>query len=192
MNPPTRFCSVGQADWDAVVIGAGPAGSLAARQLARAGPASCWSSAASSPVAKVCGGCLNASAPRNARRRGAATRRRRCDSATIAASGDRREGRPHPPSSWGRDLPVGPQHTRLRMAAEEAGATFCFREPHAQIGPLEFIREGGASHNAGWRFLSVNARVVLVAAWAWDRATAGQRLRVLHENRPPRPAGRWM
>src|SRR5262249_58057061 len=49
--------------WDAVVVGAGPAGSLAARQLARAGLGVLLVDRASFPRWKVCGCCLRAGAP---------------------------------------------------------------------------------------------------------------------------------
>jgi flavin-dependent dehydrogenase len=45
--------------WDVVVIGAGPAGSLAARQLARHGLRTLLVEAKRFPRFKVCGGCLN-------------------------------------------------------------------------------------------------------------------------------------
>lgn len=48
--------------WDAVVIGAGPAGSIAAHSLARIGHSVLLVDRARFPRAKVCGGCLNARA----------------------------------------------------------------------------------------------------------------------------------
>ena len=45
--------------WDAIVIGAGPAGAIAAQQLARRGAATLLVERHSFPRAKVCGGCLN-------------------------------------------------------------------------------------------------------------------------------------
>ena len=45
--------------WDAIVIGAGPAGAIAAQQLARQGAATLLVERHSFPRAKVCGGCLN-------------------------------------------------------------------------------------------------------------------------------------
>jgi flavin-dependent dehydrogenase len=47
--------------WDAVVVGAGPAGSLAARQLARSGLSVLLVDRQRFPRWKVCGGCLNPS-----------------------------------------------------------------------------------------------------------------------------------
>jgi len=49
-------------DWDAIVIGAGPAGSIAARELARRGVDVLLVDKAMFPRAKVCGCCLNRSA----------------------------------------------------------------------------------------------------------------------------------
>lgn len=48
--------------WDAVVVGAGPAGATAARELARRGRAVLLVDRASFPRPKVCGCCLNGSA----------------------------------------------------------------------------------------------------------------------------------
>ncbi len=45
--------------WDALVIGAGPVGALAARQIASAGPRTLLVDAKTFPRHKVCGGCLN-------------------------------------------------------------------------------------------------------------------------------------
>lgn len=45
--------------WDAVVVGAGPAGSMAARELARRGAGVLLVDKARFPRYKVCGGCLN-------------------------------------------------------------------------------------------------------------------------------------
>lgn len=49
-------------DWDAVVVGAGPAGSVAARELARRGARVLLLDRARFPRMKVCGSCLNAAA----------------------------------------------------------------------------------------------------------------------------------
>jgi flavin-dependent dehydrogenase len=56
---PRTALSVANVEWDAMVIGAGPAGSLAARQLALAGLRTLLVDAKSFPRQKVCGGCLN-------------------------------------------------------------------------------------------------------------------------------------
>lgn len=46
--------------WDVLVVGAGPSGAMAARELARAGASILLVDQASFPRRKVCGGCLNA------------------------------------------------------------------------------------------------------------------------------------
>jgi flavin-dependent dehydrogenase len=48
--------------WDVIVVGGGPAGGLAAHELARAGLATLLVERARMPRAKVCGGCLDADA----------------------------------------------------------------------------------------------------------------------------------
>ena len=56
--------------WDAVVVGAGPAGAMAARELARRGAAVLLVDKARFPRYKVCGGCLNPRALRVLHRAG--------------------------------------------------------------------------------------------------------------------------
>ncbi len=57
-------------DWDAVVIGAGPAGSVTARELARLGSRVLLVDKATFPRTKVCGCCLNGAAARTLARLG--------------------------------------------------------------------------------------------------------------------------
>src|SRR5438094_692900 len=45
--------------WDVIAVGAGPAGALAARELARRGAAVLLVDRAAFPRRKVCGGCVN-------------------------------------------------------------------------------------------------------------------------------------
>ena len=64
--------------WDAVVVGAGPAGSVAARELARRGVSVLLVDKATFPRAKVCGCCLNAAALDTLAKIGLADLPRRC------------------------------------------------------------------------------------------------------------------
>ncbi len=58
------------AKWDAVVVGAGPAGAIAARQLGQRGASVLLVDRAAFPRSKVCGCCVNASALRTLERIG--------------------------------------------------------------------------------------------------------------------------
>jgi hypothetical protein len=56
---PTLTLSAAAALWDVIIVGAGPAGSITARELARAGLQTLLVDQAAFPRDKVCGGCLN-------------------------------------------------------------------------------------------------------------------------------------
>ncbi|MDR3635283.1 MAG: NAD(P)/FAD-dependent oxidoreductase [Isosphaeraceae bacterium] len=60
MTPATLSLDVARgSSWDAIILGAGPAGSLAARQLAREGARTLLVDKRAFPRDKVCGACLN-------------------------------------------------------------------------------------------------------------------------------------
>lgn len=59
MNATTTLAAAAGETWDAVVIGAGPAGALAAHGLAKQGLRVLLVDARAFPRSKVCGGCLN-------------------------------------------------------------------------------------------------------------------------------------
>ncbi|HVK09715.1 MAG TPA: FAD-dependent monooxygenase, partial [Gemmataceae bacterium] len=62
VEPTTTVEDAAERVWDAAVVGAGPAGSVAARELARRGLAVLLIDRAAFPRPKVCGCCLNNSA----------------------------------------------------------------------------------------------------------------------------------
>jgi flavin-dependent dehydrogenase len=59
LEPTIEPSAAGRRLWDAVVVGAGPAGAMAARELARRGASVLVVDRARFPRFKVCGGCLN-------------------------------------------------------------------------------------------------------------------------------------
>lgn len=59
MSPTLEPAEAARRLWDAVVVGAGPAGAMAARELARHGASVLVVDRARFPRYKVCGGCLN-------------------------------------------------------------------------------------------------------------------------------------
>lgn len=63
-EPTLDLATAAAAAWDVIVIGAGPAGAVAARQIAMHGCRTLLVDKAVFPRRKVCGGCLNASALR--------------------------------------------------------------------------------------------------------------------------------
>src|ERR1700677_277618 len=62
IDPTLDLTAAAQCRWDMIVIGAGPAGAVAARELARRGKTGLLVDKNSFPRTKVCGCCLNASA----------------------------------------------------------------------------------------------------------------------------------
>ncbi|RMF81503.1 MAG: FAD-binding protein, partial [Planctomycetota bacterium] len=69
--------------WDVLVVGAGPAGALAARQLAKGGASVLLVDQARFPRFKVCGGCLNASALASLTACGLGDVPQQCDAPTL-------------------------------------------------------------------------------------------------------------
>src|SRR3974390_482996 len=62
IEPTLSVETAGNDVWDAIVIGAGPAGAVAGRQSALAGGRLLLVDAKAFPRAKVCGACLNSRA----------------------------------------------------------------------------------------------------------------------------------
>jgi menaquinone-9 beta-reductase len=59
VDPTTDLVAAAGRRWDAIVVGAGPAGAMAARELARRGTQALLVDRTRFPRYKVCGGCLN-------------------------------------------------------------------------------------------------------------------------------------
>jgi flavin-dependent dehydrogenase len=111
--------------WDVVVVGAGPAGALAAHQLAGRGLAVLLIDKASFPRGKVCGSCLNGWALATLDRAGLGTLTTRCGAVPLgwlrlAA----RERQAHFPLPGGVALSREALDAALVQAAVQAGAHF--------------------------------------------------------------------
>ena len=124
VTPPTIEASAAAGrTWDPIVIGAGPAGSLAAKQIAAAGASVLLVDRARFPRDKVCGCCLNAAALQVLDR---------CGEATVVGEGPRlRELHLHAgrdraavPLAAGAAVSRSLLDSRLVHAATAAGASF--------------------------------------------------------------------
>src|SRR5262249_47965937 len=149
--------------WDAVVVGAGPAGSLAARQLARAGLGVLLVDRASFPRWKVCGCCLSAGALATLRAVGLGDLARERGGVPLGrvrvAAGARSSLLPLP---GGMALSREAFDTALVEASLAAGASFLPRTQARALPagdpatrPLLLSQDGGAA--------VVSARVLLAA-----------------------------
>ena len=162
-SPPQSVSDLQTTEWDVVVIGAGPGGSLTAREAARLGLKTLLIETRAFPRPKVCGGCLN---PRAVR--------------VLSAVGlqglvDELQGEPirgmslqSGGCSAEMSLPVGLSVTRHRLdmallqAANDAGVTVA-TETSATVEPD--IRDGLRNiqlHSQG-KAHSVRTRVVVCA-----------------------------
>lgn len=165
--PTLSVETAGNDVWDVIVIGAGPAGAVAARQSALAGGRVLLVDSKSFPRSKVCGACLNSRALALLNSLGLGE--------IPSSLGGRPVGRFHVRSA-GREaqlaLPAGIAVSRARFdaalvtAAIAAGADF-LPETTAQVGEacgshcaecrIVSLRRGGAGH------VLARARVVLAA-----------------------------
>lgn len=112
-------------DWDAVVVGAGPAGAVAARELARRGLSVLLAERKAFPRTKVCGGCLNAHGVAALEGVGLGPLLRELAAprlSALALSARHREA--CLPLSGGRAIERGSFDEGLVTAAVAAGATF--------------------------------------------------------------------
>jgi flavin-dependent dehydrogenase len=173
--PPSEFlrADAGQRLWDAIVIGAGPAGSVAARGLAQLGLGVLLVDKSTFPRWKVCGSCLNPFTLGVLADAGLGSLPERCGAQPITRMRL---------AAWGRSgdiaLPGWRVLSRERFdaalieAAVRAGAVFRPRT-QAALGPA----------GADWRTVRLNrdneqvscrARVVLAADGLASRLLAGE------------------
>ncbi|MEZ6069632.1 MAG: FAD-dependent monooxygenase [Pirellulales bacterium] len=151
-------------EWDAVVIGAGPAGAVAARQLALAGRRTLLVEAKSFPRHKACGGCLSAAAVAALRSIGLGDALAECPSRETRAMEIWRRGEClRVPLPSGLAVERATLDERLAAAARRSGAVTCFGTSAtvaADLGGQRRIvrlndRHGNTTH--------VAARMVLAA-----------------------------
>jgi menaquinone-9 beta-reductase len=186
-RPLLAFDDVGHWVWDAIVLGAGPAGAIAARQLAASGARTLLVERKAFPRGKVCGACLNESALRVLESVGLSDR--------IAALGGTRldafqlgfRGR-----AVRFGLPGGVALSRARFdaaladAAVASGAAF-LPESQGFVAPVQGDVRRAVLVQAG-RSITATARVVLIATGlgqapfqgdpgvrsrAWDKSRVG-------------------
>jgi flavin-dependent dehydrogenase len=157
------FSSIGGSDHDALIIGAGPAGALAARQLAASGTRVLLVEREAFPRYKVCGACLNGNALATLEAVGLGALAPRLGAIGLNTFALHMSGR-----SARLPLPVGAALSRARLdaalvdAACDAGAAF-LPETQGIVASVKgnrrlvrLVQRGSTS--------SVSARVVLVAA----------------------------
>lgn len=161
--------------WDAVVVGAGPAGSLAAHGLARRGRRVLLVERRRFPRDKVCGGCLSAKALRALADAGLTRTRARCRAAPAMAQLLLAD-----PSGQARlPLPGGVVVARrwfdaaLAAEAEAAGARTAFGWT-AAVAPAGDGDDGPqVTLTAGRRRVALRPRVCLVASGLRPSPVAG-------------------
>jgi len=162
MRPGPGLEDVGDTAWDVIILGAGPAGTIAAHQLATLGARTLLVDKRSFPRGKVCGACLNASALEVLRSVG--LEGHLCELGGIRLDGLelRFAGR----STW-LHLPGGIALSRERLdlalvdLAVASGAIFLPRT-EGLVGPIQANARRVALVQAD-RAVTAKARVVLVA-----------------------------
>ncbi len=165
--------TIDSGDHDALIVGAGPAGTLAARQLAAAGARVLLVERAAFPRYKVCGACLNGNALATLEAAGLGSLVRRLGAIDLAAFELHLSGR-----SARLPLPAGAALSRARLdaaladAAREAGAAL-LTETQAIVGGVEGNRRRVRLVHRG-RTAWATARVVLVAAGIGHHGPEGE------------------
>jgi flavin-dependent dehydrogenase len=160
--------------WQVIVVGAGPAGALAARELARRGRAVLLVDRAAFPRAKVCGCCLNARALATLAAVGLtdlATRRGAVPLGDILLAAPGRRARL--PLPGGAVLSRDALDAALVTEAVAAGAAFLPRT-WAALGPVTASRREVALTESGTT-VTASAPVILAADGLGGQFLAGDR-----------------
>jgi flavin-dependent dehydrogenase len=153
----------GSRSWDAVVIGAGPAGALAARQIAAGGASVLLVEKKPFPRWKVCGACLNGQALAVLESVGLGDLAAQLGAIPLDTFDLRLPGRRlRLPLPWGVAIPRARFDAALVEAAVAAGAAF-LPETHAQVGELQGESRCVLLQHLG-RIVAAGARIVVVAA----------------------------
>jgi flavin-dependent dehydrogenase len=185
MNPATRTAALMSSPWDAIVIGAGPSGSMAARELARRGASVLLVEKQEFPREKVCGGCLNGQALGVLESVGLGALARRSGGVSLSTFRLGVRGQQFP-----LELPAGIAVPRGRFdeglvgAAIAAGVRFEPRiEAHVDTaaGGTRTVRLGRADDSP-----TIEARVVLLASGLGQAtlpADSGVRVRIARGSR---------
>ncbi|MGE5687640.1 MAG: NAD(P)/FAD-dependent oxidoreductase [Gemmatimonadota bacterium] len=161
-----NFDAAGEATWDALVIGAGPAGALAARQLAQAGVRVLLVERNAFPRWKVCSACLNGQALSVLDAVGLETLVPSLGAIALKEFRLSLAGR----STW-LPLPVGAALSRARLdsalveAAMAAGAHF-LPEPRALVEAIEAGTRRVPLVHHGRKVVAPPASCWRPAAWA--------------------------
>ena len=130
-----NLADAGARSWDVIVVGAGPAGSLAARQSARHGASVLLVDKACFPRAKVCGACLNLQALSTLAAVGLGGLVERCGAIPLASMKLAVSGAQASVSLPGKALSRAVFDAALVDAAVVAGAHF-LPETHAYLAPV--------------------------------------------------------
>jgi menaquinone-9 beta-reductase len=159
--------------WDAVVVGAGPAGATAARELARRGLGVLLVDRAAFPRYKVCGCCLNVQALATLAGMGLAPRLAAAGAVPLAWARLAARGcRATVPLPGGLALSREAFDTALVAAAIEAGASF-LPETRATLGDVAPAARAVFLHRDG-PAEQVTAKVVLAADGLAGMLLAGE------------------
>ncbi len=167
-----NLVEAGAQSWDVIVVGAGPAGSLTARELARHGAEVLLVDKAHFPRAKVCGGCLNQQALATLSAVGLGGLVERCgavplSSLELAVSGSRARV-----SLSGKALSREVFDAALVQVAIDAGVRF-LPETHANLASVRGPTRTLLFKSKGQESLA-RSRVVVGADGLGGRLLAGQ------------------